>query len=179
MMSGLFDLQPEAGRRALPRVLELAAKHGLHVEVVGLANTLDIPVNLEEHVAEIGRILAAHPNGFLEIANEPVHPSQSAEVQKPEVLAALAKRVPATVPVALGSIERGDGFGAGAYITWHAPRESGRGGWGHVLALAQGAGPSRALEEASGERRADWGRALSFSLAAATMFRDAFEPPRS
>ena len=139
MMSGLFDLQPDAGRRALPRVLELAARYGLRVEVVGLANTRDLPVNLEEHVFEIGRILAADSNGFLEIANEPVHPSQSAEVQKPEVLAALAKRVPATVPVALGSIERGDGFGTGAYITWHAPRESGRGGWGHVLALVEGA----------------------------------------
>jgi hypothetical protein len=39
----------------------------------------------------------------------------------------------------LGSIERGDGFGAGSYLTWHAPRESGNGGWAHVLALAAGA----------------------------------------
>lgn len=139
MMGGQFDLRPEDGRRALPRALQLAAEHGLYVEVVALANTADIPVNLQDHVDEIGRILAAHPNGLLEIANEPVHPSQSAEVQKPEVLRALAARVPAGIPVALGSIERGDGFGDGGYITWHAPRESGSGGWGHVLALAQGA----------------------------------------
>jgi hypothetical protein len=138
MMAGQFDLRPEDGRRALPRVLELAAKHGLYVEVVALAGTADIPVNLQEHVDEIGKILVAHRNGVLEIANEPVHPSQSAEVQKPDVLRALAARVPAEIPVALGSIERGDGFGAGGYITWHSPRESGRGGWGHVLALAQG-----------------------------------------
>ena len=82
MMAGQFDLRPEDGRRALPRVLELASKHGLYVEVVALAGTADIPVNLQEHVEEIGKILAAHPNGLLEIANEPVHPSQSADVQQ-------------------------------------------------------------------------------------------------
>ena len=139
MMGGQFDLRPEDGRRALPRMLELASRHGLYVEVVALAGTADIPVKLQEHVAEIGRILAAHPNGLLEIANEPVHPSQSAEVHKPEVLKALAARVPPEIPVALGLIERGDGFGDGSYVTWHAPRESGRGGWAHVLELAQGA----------------------------------------
>jgi hypothetical protein len=139
MMAGQFDLRPEDGRRALPRVLELASKHGLYVEVVALAGTADIPVNLQEHVGEIGRILDAYPNGLLEVANEPVHPSQAADVQKPEVLQALAARVPAGIPVALGSIERGDGFGEGSYVTWHAPRESGRDGWAHVLELAQGA----------------------------------------
>ncbi len=50
---------------------------------------------------------------MLEIANEPVHPSQSAEVHKPEVLEALADRLAPDIPVALGSIERGDGFGDG------------------------------------------------------------------
>jgi hypothetical protein len=139
MMGGLFDLRPEDGRRALPRLLELAAARGLYVEVVALAGTADITVNLTQHVESIGRILADHPNGLLEIANEPVHPSQSPEVHQPDVLASLAARVPRDVPVSLGSIERGDGFGAGAYITWHAPRESGRGGWAHVLALADGA----------------------------------------
>jgi hypothetical protein len=139
MMDSHFRLQPTDGRRALPRVLELAAKHGLYVEVVALADTKDIPVDLQDHVDAIGAILAAHPNGLLEIANEPVHPSQSADVQKPEVLKALAARVPAGIPVALGSIERGDGFGDGGYITWHPPRESGQGGWGHVRALAHGA----------------------------------------
>jgi len=139
MMGGQFDLRPEDGRRALPRLLELAATRGLYVEVVALAGTADIPVNLQEHVAEIGRILAAHPNGLLEIANEPVHPSQSADVHKPEVLKSLSKTVSPEIPVALGSIERGDGFGDGSYVTWHAPRESGRGGWAHVFALTQGA----------------------------------------
>jgi hypothetical protein len=139
MMSGQFDLKPADGRRALPRVMQLAAELDLYVEVVALAGTASIPVNLQEHVDEIGRILVAHPNGLLEIANEPVHPSQSPEVHKPEVLKALADRVPSDVPVALGSIERGDGFGGGDYVTWHAPRDAERRGWGHVLALAKGA----------------------------------------
>lgn len=139
MSGSLFDLRPEDGRRALPRMLELAARNGLRVEVVALADTADVPVNFQEHVDAIGKILSAHPNGLLEIANEPVHPSQSAGVQKPDVLEALAKRVPAGIPIALGSIERGDGFGSGGYITWHVPRDSRREGWGHVLELDQGA----------------------------------------
>lgn len=139
MMSGLFDLQPHDGRRALPRVLELAAARGLYVEVVALANTAHITADLDQHVGGIGSILATHSNGMLEIANEPVHPSQSADVHKPEVLSKLAARVAREVPVSLGSIERGDGFGAGSYITWHAPRESGGNGWRHVLAVASGA----------------------------------------
>lgn len=139
MMSGLFELHPEEGRRALPRLLDLAAQRGLYVEVVALANTAQMPVDLQQHVSEIGRLLAKHSNGLLEIANEPVHPSQSAEVHKPDVLRALAARVPGDLPVSLGSIERGDGFGAGTYITWHAPRESGGDGWRHVTALTQGA----------------------------------------
>lgn len=138
MMGGQFDLLPDDGRRALPQLLKMAAAKGIHVEVVALAGTADIPVDLDAHVEAIGRILADHPNGLLEIANEPVHPSQSAEVQRPEVLQRLAQRVPRDIPVSLGSIERGDGFGAGSYITWHVPRESGRGGWGHVFALAEG-----------------------------------------
>ena len=139
MSGSLFDLRPEDGRRALPRLLELAAAKGLRVEVVALADTANVPVNLQEHVDGIGRIVSAHPNALLEIANEPVHPSQSAEVHKPDVLEALAARLAPEIAIALGSIERGDGFGAGGFITWHSPRESGSGGWGHVLALAQGA----------------------------------------
>jgi hypothetical protein len=139
MMGGQFDLRPEDGRRALPRVLELAARHGIVVEVVALAGTADIKVDLGQHVAELGKILATHRNALLEIANEPVHPSQAPEVHKPEVLRGLAATVPSSVPIALGSIERGDGFGEAGYVTWHSPRESGSGGWGHVLALADGA----------------------------------------
>ena len=44
--------------------------------------------------------------------------------------------MPKVVPVALGSVEYGDGFAGGAYVTWHAPR-SGKGGW--PAQIAEGA----------------------------------------
>jgi hypothetical protein len=139
MGGGFMDLRPADGRAAAPRLLEMAARRGIHVEVVALAGTLEMPVNLEEHVIGLGRILAQHPNAVLEIANEPEHPTQAPDVHKPEVLARLAAALPAEVPVALGSVERGEGFAAGRYVTWHVPRESGSGGWAHVLAIAEGA----------------------------------------
>ena len=52
----------------------------------------------------------------------------------------LADLVPVEVPVALGAIEGGDGYAAaGRYATWHSPRSNAADGWGHVLALAEGA----------------------------------------
>jgi hypothetical protein len=60
---------------------------------------------------------------LLELANEPGHPTQSAAVHDPATLQSLATLVPKAVPLALGSVEYGDGFaGAGTYVTWHAPR---------------------------------------------------------
>jgi hypothetical protein len=138
-MAGAFmNLNPEEGRAALPRLLEFAARHGIYVEVVALAGTRDIPVDLATQVSAIGRIVSEHPNGLLEVANEPVHPSQAPDVHKAEVLARLASQVPKRVPVSLGSVERGDGFANGSYITWHVPRDDRFGGWGHVLAIAEG-----------------------------------------
>jgi len=140
MVDEMFNLRPEDGRRALPPLLRLAEKHGVYVEVVALASTAAVRVNLEEHLHATGEILAAHPNALLEIANEPVHPAQALEVHRADLLQSLRKLVPAAVPVSVGSIESGDGFGAGDYITWHPSRDSGQGGWEHVLELAEGAG---------------------------------------
>src|SRR5262249_47650177 len=140
MGRGFLNLEPADGRAALPRLLEMAGRHRMFVEVVALAGTAEMPIDLDEHVRAIGRILADHGNGVLEIANEPVHPTQSPEVHKPEVLARLAKAVPKEVPVSLGSVERGDGFAAGNYVTWHAPRDNRFDGWGHALALSEGEG---------------------------------------
>jgi hypothetical protein len=139
MGQGFMNLSPSEGRAALPRLLEMAAKHKLHVEIVALAGTRDVAVDLDDHLAQLGRIASQHGNAILEIANEPVHPSQSADVQRADVLARLRTRVPREVPVALGSVERGDGFAAGDYVTWHVPRDDRFEGWGHVLAIAQGA----------------------------------------
>jgi hypothetical protein len=142
-----MDLKPDEGRAALSRLLDMAQEQGLYVEIVALAGTLEMPVDLDEQLAAVGEILGDHPNALLEIANEPAHPSQQADVGKPEVLLTLATRVPADVPVALGSLEEDEAFGQGDYATWHVPRESRHGGWGHVLAVAAGADLLRKLKK--------------------------------
>jgi hypothetical protein len=147
MGGGWMELEPGDGRRALPRLLALAREQGLHVEVVALAGTLDMPVNLDEHLTVLGATVAEYPNALLEIANEPVHPTQAPEVWKPEVLLKLAARVPPDVPVALGSLEADEAFGQADYATWHAPRDNKLGGWGHVLALAGGAALVQKLQK--------------------------------
>ncbi len=138
MGQGFMNLTAEDGRRALPRLLELAAAHRLHVEVVALAGTRDAPLDLDHQLEEIGRIALDHDNTLIEVANEPAHPSQMDEVHKPQVLVRLRSRVPRNIPVALGLVEGLDRRSAGDYITWHSPRDDRNGGWGHVLALAQG-----------------------------------------
>jgi hypothetical protein len=138
MGRNVLDLSPADGRAALPRLLDIAARHRMILEVVALTDTRDVPVDRDEHLTALGRIIDERGNAVLEVANEPVHPTQAADVQKFEVLARLRARVPPTVPVALGSIERGDGFGAGDYVTWHVPRRTSHEGWGHVLEIAEG-----------------------------------------
>ena len=135
---GFMNLTAADGRRALPRLLELAAAHHLQVEIVALAGTRDAPLDLDAQLEEIGRIAAPHENALIEVANEPFHPSQAPEVHRPEVLARLRSRVPHSIPVALGLVEGLERSAAGDYLTWHAPRETSHDGWGHVLALAQG-----------------------------------------
>jgi hypothetical protein len=118
----LFDLSPEDGVRALPRLLEMAQSHGLAVEVVALADTARIKVDPRAHVKAIGEICARYPNAVLEIANEPGHSTQIEETERASYLLELRKLVPSAVPVALGSVERGDDLAAGDYVTWHPPR---------------------------------------------------------
>jgi hypothetical protein len=139
MGGGWMNLKPAEGRTALPRLLSLARDRGLHVEVVALAGTLDMPVNLEEQLATIGQVAGEFPNALVELANEPSHPTQVPAVGRADVLARLARRVPADVPVSFGSVEANPAYGRGDYVTWHAPRTTGPDGWRHVLALAAGA----------------------------------------
>jgi hypothetical protein len=138
MAKHVFELTPEDGRAALPRLLALAAARGLHVEIVALADTAEIAVDIDAHVREVGAIAARHPNALIEVANEPAHATQSTRIHNPAELARLAALVPEVVPAALGSVE-GDARLAADYITWHAPRETGNGGWNHVLEIAAGA----------------------------------------
>jgi hypothetical protein len=128
MADGIFPLSPADGQHALPRLLEMAQKRGLYVEVVALTGTTVIKVDMPRYVKAIGEICARYPNALLELANEPGHPTQSAAVHDAAYLQSLAQLVPKGVPVALGSVEYGNGFAAGSYVTWHAPR-SGKGGW--------------------------------------------------
>ena len=135
MARHLFTLAPADGLRALPRLLTLAAERGIQVEVVALADTAESNVDLDAHVAAVGRIAAAHPNAFVEIANEPFHPTQHPSLHDRATLARLAALIPPEVVVAFGS-DAPDASGGGDYVTVHMPR--GDGAWDHVSALAQG-----------------------------------------
>ena len=121
MADVLFQLSPADGQHALPRVLDMARTHGLYVEVVALADTARIPVDFPRHVKAIGEICARFPNTVVEIANEPVHPTQAKAIHDPAFLTSLARLIPSGVPVALGSTDTSAG---GTYVTWHAPRSS-------------------------------------------------------
>lgn len=138
MAKHLFELEPSEGRKALPRLLEMARERGLYVEVVGLADTVEIALDLDEHVREIGGIAAKHENALVEIANEPVHGTQLERIHDPSEVQRLARLVPDAVPVALGAADD-DRFAGGDYATVHLSRDSGDGGWAHVTALAAGA----------------------------------------
>jgi hypothetical protein len=139
MAHHLFRLKPDEGLAALPRLLELAKARGLYVEVVAFADTAEIELDFAQHMKAIGSIATAHDNSIVEIANEPWHPTQDPRLHDPVYVGTLADLVPATVPVALGSVEGADGYAAGRYVTWHSPRGSGDGGWQHVLSVADGA----------------------------------------
>jgi hypothetical protein len=139
MARHLFELAPDDGRAALPRLLDMAKARRMYVEVVALADTADIQVDIDRHVREIGAMAAEYGNALVEIANEPAHPTQAGRVHDPLTLGRLARLVPHGVPVALGSAEENGRFSGGDYATVHFPRDGGRGGWGHVAALASGA----------------------------------------
>ena len=140
MARHLFQLTPQDGVAALPRLLQLAAERGLYVEAVLLADTGEQSLDLPALVKAAAPVLVKHPNALAEIANEPWHPTQDPRLHDPAYVASLARLLPATVPVALGSLEGHDGYAAeGTYATWHAPRSNRDGGWGHVVEIAAGA----------------------------------------
>ena len=134
MAQHLFELTPEAGRTALPKLLDLAQDRGVVVEVVALADTRDVAFDYEAHVREVGRIALEKGNALVELANEPGHETQSDQVHEATFLQKLAGLLPELVVVALGSFEYGDGFANGDYATTHVPR--GDEGWDHVYEVA-------------------------------------------
>ncbi|HTI37001.1 MAG TPA: hypothetical protein VL484_05520 [Vicinamibacterales bacterium] len=120
----LFALTPAEGEQALPRLLELARARGLVVEVVALADTASYRIDLARHVQAVGNACAASRNCVIEIANEPYHPTQSADVHDHSVLRRLRGAIPSTVPVSLGTLDDRGELAAGDYVTWHSPRDS-------------------------------------------------------
>lgn len=136
MAKHLFTLRPEDGRNALPRLLDLARERGLAVEVVALADTREYALEYDTHVQWVGRIALDKGNAFVEIANEPGHPTQNILLHDPRELVRLATLVPPPVVAAFGSAEYAAAYAGGDYATFHFPRD---GEWGHVLRLAEGA----------------------------------------
>src|SRR5687767_13153431 len=135
MAKHLFTLEPERGVKALDALLARAARHGLFVEVVALADTQEYPVDIPAHVKRVGEICARHANALIEIANEPYHGTQRAEVHDPGYLARLRTEIPATVPTALGAGDYPAVIGAGDFVTVHYPRSVSHAGWGWVAGL--------------------------------------------
>jgi hypothetical protein len=152
MVKQIFDLPPDRGIEALPRLLRLAASHGLYVEVVALADTKRYPVDPIEHVSRIGAICAKHDNALVEIANEPDHGSQMDQLGDPRFLSMLRSKIPRIVPVALGSSIKDGGLGSddgsGDYITVHLTRGTWGTSEGQLSDLPQAAGLSRRARKA-------------------------------
>lgn len=139
MAQHLFQLSPADGLAALPRLLELARDRDRRVEIVALVDTAQSQVDLEGHVRSVGAMAVKFSNALLEVANEPGHQTQDRRLHDPAFVRRLAALVPADVPVALGSAEYDPRFADGDYATYHFPRRSSDDGWGHVMALAEGA----------------------------------------
>jgi hypothetical protein len=139
MAKHLFVLEPEQGLKALDALLTRAARHGLFVEVVALADTVEYPIDIPAHVKRVGEICARHANALIEIANEPYHGTQRAEVHEAAYLAKLRAEVPKTIPTALGAGGYPAVFAGGDFVTIHYPRSISHGGWGWVAGLKDAA----------------------------------------
>src|SRR6185369_10882717 len=141
----------EEGLAALPRALALARRCGLHLEVVGLADTRSYTFDHRAHIQALGAICATAGNAFLEIANEPVHATQRDEVGNPQFLQELRKLVPSSVMVALGAAhgddDESDAFVGADYVTVHGARGDGDNGWRFVRHTNE----QRALSERVGK----------------------------
>jgi hypothetical protein len=135
MAKHAFALPPDRGVAALPALLSLAAKHGVHVEVVALADTASYTFDMERHVTAIGAACARAGNCVIEIANEPYHGTQAPAVHDRAFLKRLRGSIAPEIPVALGAASEPQDSGGGDYATVHLSRDTGKGGWAHVEAI--------------------------------------------
>lgn len=114
MCKNMFVLLPAAGRKGMETVLLEAAKRGLYVEVVALADTVFYPQEkLTLHVQQLGELCAKHENSVLELCNEPM---QSWQKFTPAQLTECIPLLPTEVPVCLGAAD-GSNDESRAYIT--------------------------------------------------------------
>ena len=132
MAKHLFELPPERGLAALDAFLSRASRHGLHVEIVALADTASFEIDLPSHVRRIGAVAVTHPNAFVEVANEPYHSTQREALHRGEYLEQLRREIPSHVLVALGAADYPNLHVAGDYVTFHSSRSPAENGWGHV-----------------------------------------------
>ncbi len=134
MAHHLFRLSPADGVEAIPRLLRLAAAHGLTVELVVFADTRSFRIDYAAHVDRVARAISGAGNVIIELANENDHPTQDPRLTEPSRLRALRQRLPAAIPVSLGSLHGGDlrvgRYGLGDYVTVHPSRSGGV--WRHV-----------------------------------------------
>ena len=94
----LFKLPADEGLRHMPALFEMAARRGLYVEIVALADTARVGMTapgLRAQVAEVGKIAAGHANAVVQVANEHYHPTQSRELHDPAVLGGAGAADPA------------------------------------------------------------------------------------
>jgi hypothetical protein len=126
MADGLFRLNPGEGRRHMPTLFAIAAKHGLYVEIVALADSASYRMDLgrlREQVAGVGTLAAAQEHVVVQIANEHFHPTQSRVLRDPAVLAELGRLIPAQVLYTESAAAQDTAVvPQGRYITRHLSR---------------------------------------------------------
>ena len=184
MGGGWMELKPEDGRRALPRLLSLAREQGLHVEVVALAGTRDMPVNLDEHLTALGTTLGEYPNALLEDRQRAGAPDarrrrwgsrKSCWRSRPACRRTCRSRSDRSKPTRRS--RKAD------YATWHSPRDNKLDGWGHVLRRwprgpsCCGNGRSRSISRRADRRRAEAPARAGATIAGAVPRRGALDAP--
>jgi hypothetical protein len=122
----LFKLPADEGLRHMPALFEMAARRGLYVEIVALADSERFGMTgpaLRAQVAEVGRIAAGHANAVVQVANEHYHPTQSRELHDPAMLAELGRLIPPQVLYTESAAADDTATEPqGAYITRHLSR---------------------------------------------------------
>lgn len=111
MAEHLFHLSPEDGRNALGALVTMARDEGCLLNLCALADTGSYPgMDMERHLREVGAYAAIYHNARVSVGNEvfPVHPTQDNRLDDVDFLIRLAKQVPSSVPVSLGSSHGND-----------------------------------------------------------------------